>query len=113
VISAVRDKLQRANPQAVFRLIQALNTLSSSTDTNLTNAQLVTLYRTFHDITPNNIRHVSLKPITELFEVTRLNEPGMAVRTRTGDNRELQALEKSIFASEAEVRTPDQIDASR
>ena len=87
-----------------------MSTLSSSTETNLTNAQLITLYRTFHDIPQANIRHVSLKPITELFEVTRLNEPGMAVRTRTGDNRELESLEKNIFASERELRTPDQID---
>ncbi|PYQ49877.1 MAG: hypothetical protein DMF59_12355, partial [Acidobacteria bacterium] len=110
VINAVRDKLQRLSPQAVIRLIHAASTLSSSTQTNLTNAQLITLYRTFHDIPQANIRHVSLKPITELFEVTRLNEPGMAVRTRTGDNRELESLEKSIFTSERELRTPDQID---
>jgi len=110
VIAAVRDKLQRVSPQAAFQLIQAGSTLSSSTETNLTTAQLISLYRRFHDIPRSNIRNVSLKPITELFEVTRLAEPGMAVRTRTGDNRELQALEANIFDSEREIRTPDQID---
>jgi len=110
VIAAVRDKLQRVNPQAAFHLIQAGSTLSSSTETNLTTAQLISLYRTFHDIPRSNMRNVSLKPITELFEVTRLAEPGMAVRTRTGDNRELQALEANIFSSEREIRTPDEID---
>src|SRR5437868_7825430 len=95
VMSALRDKLQRLSPQAAFQLIHAASTLSSSTETNLTTTQLITLYRTFHDIPQKDIRHVSLKPVTELFEVTRLAEPGMAVRTRTGDNRELEALEKN------------------
>jgi LCP family protein required for cell wall assembly len=109
VIGAVRDKLQRINPQATLRLIHATSTLSASTETNLTTSQLITLYRMFHDIPPANVRHVSLKPFMELFEVTRLAEPGIAVRTRTGDNRELQGLESNIFSSEREVRTPDQI----
>jgi len=110
VMSALRDKLQRLSPQAAFQLIHAASTLSSSTETNLTTTQLITLYRTFHDIPQKDIRHVSLKPVTELFEVTRLAEPGMAVRTRTGDNRELEALEKNIFSSEREIKTPDEID---
>jgi len=109
VIGAVRTRLQKINPQATFSLIHAASTLSSSTETNLTTSQLLTLYRMFHDIPPTNVRHVSLKPLTELFEVTRLAEPGTAVRTRSGDNRELQALEANIFNSEREIRTPDQI----
>jgi len=31
------------------------------------------------------------------------------VRPRAGDNREFQALERSIFANKTEVATPDQI----
>lgn len=109
VLSAVREKLQRLSPQAVVRLIGAASTLSSNTTTNLSTPQMVTLYRTFHDIKPQNIRHVSLKPVTELFEVTRLAEPGTAVRTRTGDDRELQALEAQIFNGSSDVRSSDQI----
>jgi LCP family protein required for cell wall assembly len=109
VINAVRDRMQRINPQAAIHLIQIATTLSNNTETNLTTGQLVTLYRTFHDIQPQQVRHVSLKPFTELFEVTRLGEPGEAVRTRTGDFRELQSVEASIFASENEIVAPDQI----
>jgi len=109
VISALRDKLQKINPQATLQLIHAASTLSSSTETNLTTSQMIQLYRMFHDIPPSHIRHVSLKPFTELFEVTRLAEPGIAVRTRTGDDRELQTLEGNIFSSEREVGTPDEI----
>ncbi|PYQ60984.1 MAG: hypothetical protein DMF58_06445 [Acidobacteria bacterium] len=113
VISAVRDKLQKTSPQTAFRLIQAASTLSSSSETNLTTTQMIQLYRMFHDIPQSQVRHVSLKPVTELFNVTRLAEPGIAVRTRTDDGRELQGLEANIFRSEREIRTPDQIDFSR
>jgi LCP family protein required for cell wall assembly len=109
VINAVRDKMQRVSPQAAMHLIQIATTLSKNTKTNLTTGQLVTLYRTFHDIKPQQVRHVSLKPFTELFEVTRLAEPGEAVRTRTGDFRELQGVESSIFTSGNEIVAPDQI----
>ena len=74
---------------------------------------MIQLYRMFHDIPQSQVRHVSLKPVTELFNVTRLAEPGIAVRTRTDDGRELQGLEANIFRSEREIRTPDQIDFSR
>ena len=109
VLSAVRTKVQQASPQTAFGLINAASTLSASTETNLTTAQMIQLYRMFHDIPQSHVRHVSLKPLTELFNVTRLTEPGMAVRTRTGDDRELQALEANIFKSQREVATPDQI----
>ena len=109
VLSAVRDKVQKASPQTAFALIHAASTLSSYTETNLTTGQMLQLYRMFHDIPAQNVRHVSLKPFTELFNVTRLAEPGIAVRPRTGDNRELQALESNVFRSGNEVATPDQI----
>jgi LCP family protein required for cell wall assembly len=109
VINAVRDKMQQVSPQAAMHLFQIATTLSKNTKTNLTTPQLVTLYRTFHDIKPQQVRHVSLKPFTQLFEVTRLAEPGEAVRPRTGDFRELQAVESSIFSSGTEIVSPDQI----
>jgi anionic cell wall polymer biosynthesis LytR-Cps2A-Psr (LCP) family protein len=109
VISALREKLQRMQPQQALGVVQALATLSSAADTNLTPPQLLSLYRTFHDIKPGEIRHVSLKPLTEPFEVTRLSEPGEAVRTRNGGFRDLQNLESSIFSTEQQVSTTDQI----
>lgn len=109
VISALREKLQRMQPQQALGVVEALTTLSSSADTNLTTPQMISLYRSFHDIKPEEIRHVSLKPLTEPFEVTRLSEPGEAVRTHNGTFRDLQKLEASIFASEQQVSTSDQI----
>jgi len=109
IIDAVRDKVQRMGPAQTIKLLQAATTLSSATNTNLTAVQMMSLYRTFHDINPDEIRHVSLKPLTEPFEVTRLSEPGEAIRTRTGGFEDLQRVESSIFSSERQISTDDQI----
>src|SRR5438034_1249805 len=109
VANAVRDKLQHANSTAVVRLISAVPTLSSGTQTNLTAPQMIALYRRFRDVDPKNIRHVSLKPLTEVFDVMRITEPGEAVRPRADDYHEFQAVEKSIFDSESPITTGDQI----
>jgi LCP family protein required for cell wall assembly len=112
VINALRDKLQRMRPTQALSILQAASTLSSATKTNLTAAQLLFLYRTFHDIKPEEIRHVSLKPLTEPFDVTGLSEPGEAVRTRAGTFADLRSLESSIFSSERQVSTDDQIQVA-
>ncbi|MEA2165235.1 MAG: polyisoprenyl-teichoic acid--peptidoglycan teichoic acid transferase [Thermoanaerobaculia bacterium] len=109
VVNALKEKLQTMGPQQTLSLLQAVTTFSSMTKTNLTAPQMLSLYRTFHDIKPDEIRHVSLKPLTQPFQVTRLSEPGEAVRTLNGDFHELQSLEASIFSSERQVSTGDQI----
>jgi LCP family protein required for cell wall assembly len=109
VVNALREKLQHMQPQQALGVLQAVTTLSGAAETNLTAPQLLSLYRTFHDIKPDQIRHVSLKPLTEPFEVTRLSEPGEAVRTHNGSFQDLQSLESSIFSSEQQVSTSDQI----
>jgi len=109
VITALRGKLQRLSPQGAMQLFQAASTLSNATETNLTAGQMLTLYRLFHDVKPENIRHVSLKPLTEIFEVTRLAEPGEAVRVPNDDYRAIQNLAANIFTSEQQISTEDQI----
>jgi LCP family protein required for cell wall assembly len=109
VVSALKDKLQRMGPAQTLSLLQAVTTFSSMTKTNLTAPQMLSLYRSFHDIKPQEIRHVSLKPFTEPFKVTRISEPGEAVRTINGGFQDLQGLEASIFSSERQVSTSDQI----
>lgn len=109
VINALRDRISGRDSADVIKLISAAHSLSNKTETNLTVAQLVTLYRRFHDIPRSAIRHVSLKPFTETFDVTRFADPGEAVRPRTGDFREFQQLAKTLFSSEREVSTSDQI----
>ncbi|HEY6136923.1 MAG TPA: LCP family protein [Thermoanaerobaculia bacterium] len=109
VVNALRDKLQRLSPQDALKMLSAATTLSNATQTNLTATQMVTLYRRFHDIKPQSIRHVSLKPMTEVFEVTRLAEPGQAVRVPNDDYAPLQSLEADIFSSHQQVSTDDAI----
>jgi Fe-S-cluster formation regulator IscX/YfhJ len=105
----MRDKLQHVGPQQALHLVQLLSTVSSNTETNLTATQLLTLYRRYHDVDPKNIRHVSLKPLTELFMVTRFDDPGEAVRPRSGTYTEFQQMEANIFKSNQEISTEDQI----
>lgn len=112
ITAALRGKLQQLGSQNAWRIVSTATTLSDATQTNLTTGQIVTLYRLFHDIKPANIRHVSLKPMMELFEVTRLAEPGEAVRVPNGDYRPLQSLEANIFKSEQQVGTDDEIRIS-
>lgn len=109
VVNAVRAKLQNVTPQQVTHLVAALSTLSNATETNLTTAQMISLYSTFHAINPQNVRHVSLKPLTTTFEVTRFAEPGEAVKPRTGDYRELQSVLRDIFRSGRQISTEDEI----
>jgi LCP family protein required for cell wall assembly len=109
VVNALRGKLQRLSPQSALQFFQAATTLSNATETNLTTGQMLTLYRLFHDVKPQNIRHVSLKPLTEIFEVTRLAEPGEAVRVPNDDYRAIQNLAANIFSSEQQISTDDQI----
>lgn len=109
VAGALRDKLQRLSPQNALRIVQAASTLSDATETNLTTGQILTLYRLFHDVKQQNVRHVSLKPMTEIFEVTRLAEPGEAVRVPNDDYTALHGLAANIFGSEQQISTEDQI----
>ena len=109
VIGAVRDRVQKLGPAEAMHLIAAAQSLSEGTETNLSTGQMVTLYRTFHDIPQDHIRHVSLKPFTTVFDVTRIGDAGDAVRTRTGDYRELHAVVQTVFSSDRQISTDDQI----
>lgn len=97
IIDAVREKVRNSGADDAGRLIRALSTLSSNTETNLTAAQMWTLYRTFRDVDRRNVRHVSLQNFTVVFPVTRLIDPGEAVRPRTGDFHEIQRMTREIF----------------
>ncbi len=109
VVSALRGNLQRLSPQSALQFFRAATTLSKTTETNLTTGQMLTFYRLFHDERPENIRHVSLKPLTEIFDVTRLAEPGEAVRVPNDDYSAVRGLAANIFRSEQQISTADQI----
>lgn len=109
IIGAIVDKLQRRDPADVARLMRAIKTLSRYTDTNLTTADMWKLYRTYHNMRVADVRHVSLKPLTEVFNVTRLGDPGEAVRPRTGDFAEIQLVARNIFSESTPIVTRDLI----
>ncbi len=109
VMNALLTKLRGLNPQQTTRFVRTITTLSSATKTNLTTSQIIELYQRFHDIDPAQIRHVSLKPVSETFMVTRIGDPGEAVRPRNNDYAGFQQLERQIFTTDRQVSTPDQI----
>lgn len=109
VMNAVRDRLQRLGPNEAMHLIAAMGTLSNATETNLTTPQMVSLYRNFHDARPENIRHVTLKRFTETFMVTRLGDPGEAVRPKGGDFREFQSIAENVFQAQPTPAQQEQI----
>lgn len=109
VIDAVRAKFANRSPQDLLRLVKLATSMSDYTQTNLSTAQMISLYGTFHAIDRKSVRNVSLKPFTEIFDVTRLSDPGQAVRTRTGDFRELRAVAATVFNGTGQISTSDQI----
>lgn len=109
VVSALRTKAQDVSAGQALGLLHAATVASGNVQTNLTTSQMLTLYNSFHEVSASSIRHVSLKPLTSLFMVTRISEPGEAVLPRSGNYAEFQALERNIFNGSQEVATPDEI----
>ena len=88
--------------------MRALKTLSRRTDTNLTTADMWKLYRRYRSMQLQDVRHVSLKPVTDVFNVTRL---GIQARpyARTGDFAEFQTIARTIFTESTPIATRDLI----
>lgn len=109
VIDAIRTKFRDRSPQDVLRLAASARSMSEFTQTNLSPTQIVSLYRTFHEVDRGSIRNVSLKPFLELFRVTRISDAGDALRPRAGNFGELQSLARDIFNGRGQISAPDQI----
>ena len=109
VIAALRDKLKRLSPQQALQLVKVARTVSEHTDTNLTTGQMAELYSMFRGLDRNQIRHVSLKPFTEVFMVTDPADPGEAVRPRTGNFNEIHVVARSIFTNSKPIVMRDEI----
>jgi LCP family protein required for cell wall assembly len=109
VIDAMQAKLRNRGAADVLPLLKTVKTLSRYTDTNLTTAQMLWLYRDFHGVTDANVRHVSLKPFMEKFELRSISEPGEAVRPRNNSYAQVQTLMRTIFSDMRQVGTPDDI----
>ena len=109
VVTAVRDKLHNLSAQQALHLVGSLGSVSKFTTTNLSTPQMIKLYQTFHDIKPGNVRHVSLAPLTEIFNVTDPDDPGEAVRPRSGNFAQVQNLLTNVFTDMRPVLARDQI----
>jgi LCP family protein required for cell wall assembly len=112
VMAAVRQRLSRATPGELLRLVSSVEAVSDATQTNMTPTQLVWLYRNFEGTRESNIRHVSLKPFMEKFNVSSLADAGEAVRPVDPTFTPVRRLERSVFTSMREVGTPDEIQVA-
>jgi LCP family protein required for cell wall assembly len=108
VIDGVRAKLRSQQPSDVLRLLGAVKTVSSHTETNLTTSQIVWMYRNFKDVDREQVRQVSLKPYMEIFELRSIADSGEAVRPKTGDYEELRDLADGVFRANG-TKTHDAI----
>ena len=109
VIAAAKKKLQNLTLPQQLRLLRLATTVSSFTATNMSSTDFVHLYRAFHDLPPQNIRHVSLAPLTEVFMVTKVGDTGEAVRPPRNDYAGIRALARDVFSDMRPVANPDQI----
>jgi len=109
VVTAVRDKIRHLDAQQALRLVAGMGAVSKYTTTNLSTPQMVQLYQTFHDIKPGDVRHVSLAPLLQIFNVTDPNDPGEAVRPATGNFAQIDNLVATVFSNKQPVLTKEQI----
>jgi LCP family protein required for cell wall assembly len=109
VVTAVRDKIRNLNAQQALHLVGSLGSVSKYTTTNLTTPQMIKLYQTFHDIKPGAVRHVSLAPLTQIYNVTDPKDPGEAVRPASGNFAEIDGLIANVFSNMQPVLAHDQI----
>lgn len=112
VLSAVKKKLQNLSFAQALRLIGSANSVSQDTSTNLSSGDMVHLYRTFHDLPPSNIRHVSWAPLTEVFMVTKLGDPGEAVRPPADDYARIRDVTRNVFSDMRPLVSRNQIQLS-
>jgi LCP family protein required for cell wall assembly len=109
IVSAIREKMRHLSAQQALRVAMSTTTVSRYTRTNLTPPQMVSLYQTFHDMPPANVRHVSLAPVTEVFMLKTFTDSGEAVRPRGGDYRPLRTTIQNVFNDTHPIVTPVQI----
>lgn len=112
VIAAAKKKLQAVTIPQILRLVGSARTVSKYTATNLSSGEIVSLYRTFHDIAPNNMRHVSLAPLTETFMVTKVGDTGEAVRPPGNDYASIRTMSRDVFSDMKPIVNRDQIQLS-
>jgi len=101
--------MQNLTPTQALRLAVSASSVSHYTKTNLSTPQMVQLYNIFHDMSPANVRHVSLQPMTEIFMLTKISDSGEAVRPRNGDYGPIRGTIQNVFSDTHPVVTASQI----
>jgi LCP family protein required for cell wall assembly len=99
VVDAIRKKVQTQGAEDILRIVGTARALSKHTDTNLTTAQMISLYRTFKTTDRSDIVSVSLKPYMQYIRVRTPGEAGSAVRPWNENFAPLQAVAKNPFAT--------------
>lgn len=100
VIDAIRVRLRQMGPNDVLKLVQTARALSRHTETNLTTAQMVWLYRNFRDTERDDIHNVSLKPYMQYIRVRLPGEAGSAVRPWNDDWTLVRRVAANPFSSQ-------------
>lgn len=109
VLAAIRDKVRSLPPQQALRLAAVARAVSSHTSTNLTTEQLVNLYSRYRNMSRDQVRHVSLAPFTRSIPTGDPNDPTPAVGPRSGDDRQIQAMARTVFREMTPIVTKSQI----
>jgi LCP family protein required for cell wall assembly len=109
VLNAVRDRVSQLGPQQAMRLIGVARVVSKHTATNLTTPQMIELYTKYREMKRDQIRHVSLAPLTEPVRTNDPADPTPAVGPRNGDAARIREMARSVFTDMRPVITESQI----
>ena len=109
VLAAIKDKVKTLGPQQALRLIGAARAVSKHTATNLTTGQMIELYTTFRQMSPDQIRHVSFAPFTKPVKTDDPADPTPAVGPRTENGEQIHAMARDVFNDTDPIVTESQI----
>jgi len=109
IVSAVRGKLRKLTVAQMLRLLSECRAISRDTDTNLSTGEIVELVRTFRHMEPSKVRHVSLAPLTEVYEHHGFGAEGWAVRPLDPSGAAIRRTMQTVFSDTKPIATPEQI----
>lgn len=112
LLAALQEKIAAMRPGDVLSLMKATMTFSDATDTNLTNRQIIWFYRTFKGVQRSDIRHVSLRPYLEIFEVRQIGSAGEALRPRGASLAPIRRAAENVFGEVRPEAEPPVDDAA-
>lgn len=95
VIAALLERIAAASPAERMRIAAIASADHNVSGTNLTREQTATLSALLGGAP--SIAHVTFEPLIRQFEVRSFFDPGVAVRTRSGDFLKLQDCARNVF----------------